>query len=142
MRAALAQAKLAAALGEVPIGAVITQNFQVIAVGYNQVEKTKDASSHAELIAIKAASQILNNWRLEDCTLYVTLDPCPMCLGAIRLARINRVVIAALDSRMGAVTNYPSLASDSKLGPAPEITTGVLQEESQQILREFFKSLR
>lgn len=142
MRSALEQAKLAATLGEVPIGAVITQNNQEIARGYNQVESTKDACSHAELIAIKAASLILNKWRLEECDLYVTLDPCPMCLGAIRLARIKRVIVGALDSRMGAITNYPALASDSKLGPSPEIITGVLQEECQLVLREFFKDLR
>ena len=139
---ALVQAKLAASIGEVPIGAVITLDNKIIAQSYNQVELKNDACCHAEILAIQEASKNLNSWRLENCTIYITLEPCPMCLGAIRLARIRRVVIGALESRMGAISKFPDLANEPALGPVPQIESGVLQQECQLILKDFFQTLR
>ena len=142
MQLALTQAQRAAALGEVPIGAVIACDDEIISKSYNQVESLKDATAHAEILAIKLASAALGKWRLEDCTLYITLEPCPMCLGAIRLARLKRVVIGAVDSRMGALTTFIDPKSDSRLGPLPEIVSGVLELECAAELKNFFKQLR
>lgn len=141
MLLALEQAKLAAALGEVPIGAAIVKNDQVIAQSFNQVESLNEATAHAEILAIRSASRILNNWRLEGCTLYVTLEPCPMCFAAIRLARLQKVIIGASESRMG-ISRFPDLVSDTNLGPKPEILEGILKEDCSLILKEFFNRLR
>lgn len=142
MLMALEQASAAAAKGEVPIGAVIVKDNQVISSAYNQMESLQNPCAHAELKAIELASQKLNSWRLDGCSIYVTLDPCPMCMGAIRLSRISNVYIAATESRMGSVSKFPILTTDSELGPLPKIETGLLKEDSERILKDFFKSLR
>jgi len=141
MRIALAQAKLAGELGETPVGAVIVREGEVIATGYNLRESAKCALAHAELLAIRAACGQMDSWRLLGCTLYVTLEPCPMCAGAIINARIPRVVFGAFDPKagcMGSVSDFGALPFNHK----PEVVTGVLGEECAQLLRDFFKKLR
>ena len=141
MRLALELAREAAADGEVPVGALIVQKGEIIAAARNRREKGKSAILHAELEAIGIACEKLGGWRLPDCTLYVTLEPCPMCAGAIVNSRIPRIVFGAGDPRAGAfgsmldLRNYP-------LGHKPEITRGILQEECAALLRDFFKSRR
>jgi tRNA(adenine34) deaminase len=142
MQLALEQAKIAAQNGEVPIGAVIVKDEQILASAYNQIESLKDACAHAEIQAIKAASNKLESWRLDGCQIYTTLEPCPMCMGAIRLSRISKIYIANTESRMGAISKFPTLASDPELGPVPEIHIGILQQECQSLLKQFFKDLR
>lgn len=142
MLEALEQAKRGAALGEVPIGAVIVQNEQIISRAFNQIESLNDATAHAEILAIREASKILRNWRLEECSIYITLEPCPMCLGAIRLARIKHLVIGTMESRLGAISKFASLANDTAFGPVPTIESGILKEECQTLLKNFFQKLR
>ena len=141
MQMALAQAKLAGDMGETPVGAVIVRDGEVIASGHNLREKTCCAVAHAELLAIRQACEKLDSWRLLGCTLYVTLEPCPMCAGAIINARIPRVVFGALDPKagcFGSVSDFGALTFNHK----PEITSGVLEEECAQLLRDFFRGLR
>lgn len=141
MREAIEEAKAAAALGEVPIGAVIAQNGTVIARGHNLRETDKHALAHAEIAAINAACKTLGGWRLPNCTLYVTLEPCPMCAGAIINSRIERVVFGARDPKAG---SFGSLIDLSKVpyNHSPQLCTGVLEEECAALLRDFFKALR
>ncbi len=141
MQLALEQARLAYELGEVPVGAVIVQNDKVIACGYNRREIDKNALSHAEHIAVEHACKALGGWRLPNCTLYVTLEPCLMCSGAIVHARIDRVVYGVRDEKsgaMGSVLNVNDLPLNHKI----EITEGVCAEECKKILQDFFKELR
>ncbi len=141
MRRALVCAKKAAALGEVPVGAVIVKDGVVIASGYNKRESGKNALLHAEMIAIHRACRKLGGWRLNDCDLYVTLEPCPMCTGAIMNARIRRVYIGAMDPGggcMGSVCNLTAYSFQYR----PEIVYDVLKEECTVVLSEFFRSLR
>lgn len=141
MKLALEQARLAYELGEVPVGAVIVQNDKVIACGYNRREIDKNALSHAEHTAIDHACKVLGGWRLPNCTLYVTLEPCLMCSGAIVHARIDRVVFGVRDEKSGAfgsVLNVNELPLNHKI----EVTEGVMAEECKAILQEFFKELR
>lgn len=141
MKLALEQARLAYELGEVPVGAVIVQNDKVIACGYNRREIDKNALSHAEHTAIDHACKALGGWRLPNCTLYVTLEPCLMCSGAIVHARIDRVVFGVRDEKSGAfgsVLNVNELPLNHKI----EVTEGVMAEECKAILQEFFKELR
>ena len=141
MRLALAQAKLAGEIGETPVGAVIVREGEVIASGFNQRESERCALAHAELLAIRRACENLGGWRLPGCTLYVTLEPCPMCAGAIINARIPRVVFGALDPKagcFGSVSDFNALPFNHK----PDITSGVMEEECAQLLRDFFRGLR
>ena len=141
MREAIAEGKLAAALGEAPIGAVIVRGGEVIARGHNLRETGKNALAHAEIVAINEACRALGGWRLPGCTLYVTLEPCPMCAGAVINARIGRVVFGASDPKAG---SFGSLVDLSKVAynHAPQLTGGILEEECAMLLREFFRGLR
>lgn len=141
MALAIEQAKLAASLGEVPVGAVLVHQGEVIAAGYNRREIDKDPLAHAELLCIKQASQALGGWRIPDATLYVTLEPCPMCAGGILNARIDRVVYGAKDPKAGSldsVTQLYQLPYNWK----PQVTGGVLEEDCAELLRQFFAQLR
>jgi tRNA(adenine34) deaminase len=142
MRQALRQASLAAEDGEVPIGAVIVHNHQVIARGHNQREMLHDPTAHAEMIAITSAAEHLGSWRLSGCSLYVTLEPCLMCSGAICLARIDRLIFAAEDPKAGACGSLYNIPADTRLNHQPAVTAGVLAAESTQLLRDFFHALR
>lgn len=141
MREAIKEANFAAELGEVPIGAVIAQNGVIIARGHNLRETDKHPLAHAEIAAIDNACRALGGWRLPDCTLYVTLEPCPMCAGAIINSRIERVVFGAFDPKAG---SFGSLIDLSKVAynHSPQLCGGVLQEECAALLKNFFKSLR
>ena len=138
---ALLAAKKAGKLGEVPVGAVIVRDGEIIAEGYNRRECDKNPLAHAELIAIDQASKKLGGWRLTGCTLYVTLEPCPMCCGGIINSRIERVVFGAYDKKSGAVSSVQSMF-DLPYNHKPEIKGGVLENECSQILSDFFKGLR
>jgi len=141
MRLAQEEAELAMREGEVPVGAVIVQGDRLLSRAHNRCEKDHDATAHAEMLAIRAASAVLGRWRMEDCTLYVTLEPCPMCTGALINARIGRVVFAARDARAGAMGSLVDLPS-YPLQIRPSCTVGVLQDEAQALLRRFFEDLR
>lgn len=141
MREAIAEAKLAGSRGEVPIGCVIVRDGEIVARAGNARERDKNALRHAELTAIDNACGVLGGWRLFGCTLYVTLEPCPMCAGAIINSRVDRVVYGAKDAKAGAFGSV--LAMDSyPLNHKPEITDGVLEEECRELLTEFFGKLR
>ncbi|PIC68998.1 tRNA-specific adenosine deaminase [Sporosarcina sp. P16b] len=142
MRLAIAEAEKAAALAEVPIGAVIVHNEQVIAAAHNLRETTQNAVTHAELSAIQIACEKIGSWRLEDTTLYVTLEPCPMCAGAILQSRIPRVVYGARDPKGGCVHTFYQLLNDSRFNHECIVTEGVLGEDCGQLLTAFFRSLR
>jgi tRNA(adenine34) deaminase len=142
MRMAIEEAKKAEALGEVPIGAVIVHNDNVIARAYNLRETTQNAVTHAELSAIQDACRELGSWRLEETTLYVTLEPCPMCAGAILQSRIPRVVYGARDPKGGCVDTLYRLLNDSRFNHECEVTEGMLADECGEILTSFFRSIR
>jgi len=142
MALALEQARLAAAEGEVPIGAVLVCDGAVVAHGRNAREAAMDPTAHAEMIAIREAAARLGRWRLSGCTLYVTLEPCPMCAGALVNARIDRLVYGAADPKAGAVGTLYDLSADTRLNHRYEVTTGVLADECGQILKDFFRELR
>lgn len=142
MQKAIEQAKSALAYDEVPIGAVIVKDDEIIAVGNNFKERENCAVYHAEVVAIINACKKLNNWYLDGCTLYVTLEPCPMCCGAIVNSRIDRVVYGAKDLKSGAVVSLYNLLNDSKLNHQVQVTGGVLEAECSSILTDFFKKKR
>ncbi len=142
MKAALAQAKKAYAIDEVPIGCVIVQNGKIIARGYNRRNRDKNTLAHAELTAIKKASKKTGDWRLEDCTMYVTLEPCQMCAGAIVQSRMQRVVIASMNAKAGCAGSVLNLLQMKEFNHQVEITRGVLEEECSCLLSGFFKELR
>lgn len=142
MKAALTQAKKAYALNEVPIGCVIVQNNRIIARGYNRRNTDKNTLAHAELTAIKKASKKTGDWRLEDCTLYVTLEPCQMCAGAIVQSRMQRVVIASMNAKAGCAGSVLNLLQMKEFNHQVEITRGVLEEECSAMLSGFFRELR
>ena len=142
MREAIREAQIAASYGEVPIGAVIVKDGQVIARGHNMREIWKDPTAHAELIAIREAARQTAGWRLTGCTLYVTLEPCPMCAGSIILSRVDHVVIGAMDPKGGAVGSKLNIVETDEFNHRPEVTTGVLADECSMMLREFFRGLR
>ncbi len=142
MREALEVARQGAAIGEVPVGAIIVKAGRVIARAHNQREQTKDPTAHAELIAIRAAASSIGDWRLIDTTLYVTLEPCPMCAGAIVLARIPRVVYAASDPKAGAGGTLFNLLQDRRLNHWVDVVHDVLVEESRHLLKSFFRNRR
>ncbi|GAB2536558.1 tRNA adenosine(34) deaminase TadA [Gracilibacillus alcaliphilus] len=142
MLLALEEANKAAVLGEVPIGAVIVHQEEVIATAFNLREKLQTTNSHAELLAIDKANQVLGSWRLEDCTLYVTLEPCPMCAGAILQARIPRIVYGAKDPKAGCAGSLLNLLEDDRFNHQAEVVPGVEAEACSQLLTDFFKRLR
>ncbi|MBQ5439515.1 MAG: tRNA adenosine(34) deaminase TadA [Clostridia bacterium] len=141
MKKALEQARLAAAQGEVPVGAVVVKDNEIVSEAYNTRETSKNALSHAELDAIDKACKKLGGWRLWQCELYVTLEPCPMCAGAIINSRIKRVVYGAYDSKAGSCKSVINLF-DLPYNHKPEVIDGVLKEECAELLSEFFKQLR
>lgn len=142
MKEALLEAKKAEALGEVPIGAVIVKDHKIIARGFNLRETWKDPTAHAEILAIQEASDVLGGWRLHGCTLYVTLEPCQMCAGAILQARLDRVVYGAMDPKAGCAGSLCNLLEDHRFNHQVEVISGELAEESAQLLKFFFKRLR
>jgi tRNA(adenine34) deaminase len=142
MRAALREADLAAAEGEVPVGAIVVHEGSVIATAHNQRETLHDPTAHAEMIALTQAAAGLGSWRLSGCTLYVTLEPCPMCAGAIVNARVPRVVYGATDPKAGAVESLYTLLTDPRLNHASAVTRGVLEQECGDLLRQFFRARR
>ena len=141
MREALKEANKAKAINEVPVGCVIVYNDKIIARGHNKRETANLSTAHAEIIAINKACKKLNSWRLEDCTLYVTLEPCLMCSGAIIQSRIPRVVYGAYDYRFGAHKSLINLF-DVKVNHTVSVTPGILEEECSKIIKDFFMSLR
>ena len=142
MKAALKQAQKAYALGEVPIGCVITYEGKIIGRGYNRRNTDKNTLSHAEITAINEASKKIGDWRLEGCTLYVTLEPCQMCAGAIIQARITEVVIGSMNPKAGCGGSILNILEMPRFNHQAKVTRGVLQEECSSILTTFFKELR
>ncbi len=142
MQEALAEAAVAAALGEAPIGAVIVRDGRVIARGRNRRELDRDPSAHAEMIAFREAARTLGGWRLLGCTLYVTLEPCAMCAGAAVQARLPRLVYGARDPKAGAGGSLVDLLRDDRFHHVVDVTGGICEAESSALLREFFESLR
>jgi tRNA(adenine34) deaminase len=142
MQAALDAARLAGEAGEVPIGAVIVREGGVIARGQNRVLRDLDPTAHAEIVALRAASAILGNYRLNGCTLYVTLEPCAMCAGAMIHARLDRLVFAAADPKTGAAGSVLSVINHPQLNHQMQVDQGVLADESAELLRSFFRERR
>jgi len=142
MRLALGEAERAAAHGDVPIGAVVVRDGEVIGAAGNEREQRADPTAHAEILALRQASDSLDGWRIPDSVIYVTLEPCAMCAGAIVLARIPRVVIGAPDPKAGAAGSVLDVLAEPRLNHRPEVDTGVLEAESAALLREFFASRR
>jgi tRNA(adenine34) deaminase len=142
MSAALAEARIAAEAGDVPVGAIVVRADEVIARAANRTVRDQDPTAHAELLAIRAASAALGQWRLDDCTLYVTLEPCAMCAGAIVLARIARVVLGAWDEKAGMAGSVGDLLRHPRLNHRPEVAAGVLESQSSALLRAFFTERR
>ena len=142
MKEALRQAKKAAALGEVPIGCVIVYEDKIIGRGYNRRNTDKSTLSHAEITAIRKASRVIGDWRLEDCTLYVTLEPCQMCSGAIIQARIERVVMGCRNPKAGCGGSVLNILQEPAFNHQAQITEGILEEECSKMLTDFFKELR
>jgi len=142
MRIAIEEAKIAASLGESPIGAVVVQDGKVVGRGHNTTETAKDPTCHAEMNAIRDAARKLGGWRLPHCSMYVTLEPCSMCAGAIVLARIEQLYIGTADPKSGACGSLRNIVSDERLNHRVEVHTGVLQEECSGLLKDFFKQLR
>ena len=142
MRAALDEARSAAASGDVPVGAIAVQGEVILSRAANRTVRDQDPTAHAELLAIRAASAALGSWRLEGCTLYVTLEPCAMCAGAIVLARVSRVVIGAWDPKAGMAGSVGDLLRHPRLNHRPEVAGGVLEEECGALLRDFFTARR
>ncbi len=147
MRLALSDAQQAAAIGEVPVGAVIVEWRQnreplVIARAYNQRETLKDPTAHAEILCLRTAGAKLGNWQLLDCTMYVTLEPCTMCAGALTNARIKRIVFGCLDPKAGATGSLYNIPADERLNHRPELTGGVLADEASHLLKAFFRARR
>ena len=142
MQAALAEAEAAESEGEVPIGAVVVFEGRIIGRGHNRVEAAQDPTAHAEIIAIGAAAQTLNTWRLDETTLYVTLEPCHMCAGAIVLARIARLVYGARDPKAGACGSLAMVPQDLRLNHRAEVVSGVMAEDCGMLLEQFFRARR
>jgi len=142
MRRALEEARAAEALGEVPVGAVIVRGGEIIATGHNLTHTEQDPTTHAEMVAIRNAARAIGHWRLLDCTLYVTLEPCAMCSGAIVLARIPRLVYAAADPKAGMSGSVGDLVRHPRLNHRVHLTTGVLADEAGDMLRAFFRARR
>ena len=142
MRIAIDQAKIAEENGDVPIGAVIVHKNQIIAKAYNQREQLQDPTAHAEIIALTQASAALENWHLNGCTMYVTLEPCPMCAGALVLSRMDKLVYGCDDPKTGAVKSLYNIVTDERLNHRLEVTSGVLADECAKQLQDFFQHRR
>lgn len=142
MKMALKEAFKAYEIKEVPIGAIIVKDNKIISSGYNLRETSKDPTTHAEMIAIRKASQILGGWRLVGCTMYVTIEPCPMCAGAIVNSRLKRLVIGAKDPKMGSCGTIIDVTKNPKFNHQVQVEWGVLEDECSHIIKEFFKKLR
>lgn len=142
MSLALKEAEKAFILDEVPVGAVVVKNDIVISKGHNVRETIKSATGHAEITAIEEACRVLGGWRLLDCDLYVTLEPCPMCAGAAVNARINRIIFGAFDQKSGACGSIYNIANDERLNHRIEVIPGVLEEECRELLQRFFRKKR
>lgn len=142
MREALKEAKKAYNKLEIPVGAVIVKNGEIIARAHNIKEEKKDTTKHAEILAIQKASKKLETWRLNDCEMYVTLEPCPMCAGALIQSRIKKVYIGTMDEKTGACGSVLNLLEDFKFNHKVEVERGILKEECEKILKEFFIKLR
>ena len=142
MRIALVEARAAADDGEIPVGAVVVHEGRVIGRGRNQRERLADPTAHAEMLALTAAAEAVGNWRLENCTLYVTLEPCVMCAGALVLARLPRLVYGPRDPKAGACTSLYSIVGDPRLNHQVSVTEGVMAAECAEVLREFFAAQR
>ena len=142
MRVAMEQANLAAERGEVPIGAVIYRGDQVLAKAHNLRESTADPTAHAEILALKEAANKIGTWRLDGCTIAVTLEPCPMCAGALVNSRIDRLVYGAPDPKMGCVDTMYELCTDTRFNHRLEVTSGVLKDECVEVLQTFFQARR
>jgi tRNA(adenine34) deaminase len=142
MYAALQEAEKAYEEDEVPVGAVIVHDNKIIGRGYNQVEKLKDATAHAEMIALTSASNYLDNWHLNECDIYVTLEPCIMCTGALLVSRIRDLFFAASDLKFGACGSIYNLAEENKSNHIINVFSGVLSKESEDLLRSFFNKKR
>lgn len=142
MKQALKEAKKAYQKLEVPVGAVIVKDEKIIARAHNVKETKKDTTKHAEIIAIQKASKKLDNWRLTDCDMYITLEPCTMCTGAIINSRIRKIYIGTMDEKTGACGSKLNLLEDYTFNHKVELETGILQEECKEILQDFFKNLR
>nr|HID59941.1 nucleoside deaminase [Desulfobacterales bacterium] len=142
MRLALKEAEKAFDEGEIPVGAIVVKDQRVIGRGHNQVENLNDPTAHAEIIAIGAAAGEVKSWRLVGCTIYVTLEPCAMCAGAIVLARLSRLVFGAFDPRAGACGSLMNIIQDERLNHHIDLTSGILSQECSGILKSFFQTLR
>ncbi len=142
MRRALLAAEEAAQRGEVPVGALISRGDEILAVAANEREAANDPTAHAELLAIRGAAAVLGGWRLSGCTLYATLEPCPMCAGAAHAARVERLVYAAPDPKAGYAGSLYNIPADARLNHTISVSGGVLQVESAQLLKDFFKARR
>ena len=142
MKEALKEAKKAYKKEEIPVGAVIVKNGEIIARGHNLKETKFDTTKHAEMIAIQRASRKLKSWRLLDCEMYITLEPCSMCAGAIINSRIKKIYIGALDEKTGAAGSVLNLFEDYTFNHKVEVEKGIMQEECEKMLKDFFKTLR
>lgn len=142
MERALAQARQAAAIGEVPVGAVLVRNGSVLVEAHNLIETTPDATAHAEMLALQEAARLTQSWRLDGVVLYVTLEPCPMCAGAMALARIARLVYGTPDPRKGAVDSVYDVLRHPANNHRVEVSSGLLAEPAARLLREFFAARR
>jgi len=142
MYAALQEAEKALEEGEVPVGAVVVYKNRIIGRGYNQVERLKDATAHAEMIAITSAANNLEDWRLNDCRIYVTLEPCLMCTGAIISSRIPELYFAAFDPKFGACGSLYNIAEEGKYNHTVKVFSGIMAEESKTLLKDFFEKQR
>jgi len=142
MQAALAEARLGAEAGEVPIGAVVMREGEIIAAGQNRVLRDVDPTAHAEIVAMRAAAVALHNYRLNGCTLYVTLEPCAMCAGAMIHARLDRLVFAVADPKAGAAGSVLAVLNHSKLNHEMRVEQGILADESSELLKSFFRERR
>jgi tRNA(adenine34) deaminase len=142
MRLALDEARAAAGAGEVPVGAVVTREGAVLGIGRNRMRADNDPTAHAEMVAMRAAAQAAGDWRLDGCDLWVTLEPCAMCAGAIALARVSRLYFGAADPKGGAVLHGPRLFTQPTCHHAPEVYPGIGEEEAGAMLRAFFRERR
>ena len=142
MKEALKEAKKAYIKEEVPVGAIIVKDGKIVARAHNQKETKKDTICHAEILAIKKASKKLDAWRLSDCEMYVTLEPCPMCAGALIQSRIKKVYIGTMDEKTGACGSKLNLLEDYKFNHKVEVETGILKDSCEEILQKFFRELR
>jgi tRNA(adenine34) deaminase len=142
MQIAIKEAQIAEENGDVPIGAVIVYQNQIIGKAYNQREQLQDPTAHAEIIALTQAAAFLESWRLHGCTMYVTLEPCTMCAGALVLARIDRLVYGCDDPKTGAIKSLYNIVTDERLNHIIDVTSGVLAEECSELLQQFFRRRR